>query len=192
MTQPREAYSTLDFVLAILLGTLLGVINTQFAIAGNFIVAIGGVLLLQLIYGWFFLAGSMTGMITQKPGLATLAMALNGVIQVLTGNPFGIVIFAVGILQGIGIDIVLALRRYRDFSIPTMALAGAVAASIYAPLDYVVFFQQTPIMEFLLWVVLRALSGVVFGILTVLIVRALQGTGVLNSFAVARTAPEEF
>lgn len=179
-------YKTVDLVLAVLLGTLFGILNTQFAIFGNVIIGVGGILFLQIFYGWFFLAGSMTAMITQRRGLATIAMGLNGVIQVLTGNPYGIVIFAVGILQGVGIDLILALRRYRNFSLPVMAIAGAVAATIYSPLDYVVFFQDESIPTFLLWVLLRAISGVIFGIVTVYLVRALRSAGALNSFAIAR------
>jgi len=58
-----------------------------------------GFLAFAAICGGFYISGPLRGYIIRKPGAATLAETMNGVAQVLSGNPNGVMVLAAGFLQ---------------------------------------------------------------------------------------------
>jgi len=86
-----------------------------------------GFLAFAAICGGFYISGPLCGYIIRKPGAATLAETMNGVAQVLSGNPNGVMVLAAGFLQGFMSDLGFAFFGYKRWTVGTIALSGALA-----------------------------------------------------------------
>lgn len=70
------------------------------------------------------------------PGVATLTKTLAAVIEVLGGNPVGLVAIAYGALEGLAVDVSYLIFR-RKLSI-NMMIVGALLSQLFtAPIDFV-------------------------------------------------------
>src|SRR5881396_1890632 len=82
--------------------------------------------------------------------------------EVLFGVAAGTPLLVTGIMEGLGAEIVFGARRWRDYSLPTVLLAGAVAMLVALPWNWyrLGYFQLNPGFLIVLLVV-RLLSGAI-------------------------------
>jgi energy-coupling factor transport system permease protein len=174
-----------------IIGVINGVLGTPNAMAGRFFMTFSGsygFLAFAAICGGFYIAGPLCGYIIRKPGAATIAETMNGVAQVLSGNPNGIMVLGAGFLQGFMSDIGFAFYGYRKWTLSAIALSGALAP-LLQQIPEVYFFGvgDMGISYNLLALVIRMISGAVYAIVLVKpIAFALIKAGVLRGTAVAR------
>ena len=147
-----------------------------------------GFLAFAAICGGFYVAGPLCGYIIRKPGAATIAETMNGVAQVLSGNPNGIMVLAAGFLQGFMSDLGFAFYGYKRWTLSVIALSGALAPLLQQiPEVYFFGFGDMGISYNLLALVIRMVSGAVYAIVLVKpIALALVKAGVLRGTAVAK------
>lgn len=185
-------WRTVDLVTAAMLGVAFGVAYwgwaaayTALSTAFTAVPALGGVL-----GGPWLIAGVVGGLVVRRPGAAVLAEVLAAQVEALLGNQWGqLSTLLAGLLEGLGVEIVLAALLYRRFG-PWVAAAGAaVAAALetayeYGAYDYGTTFGAGGTMVYLLTF---AVSGaVVAGLGGWLLVRALARTGALAAFPPGR------
>lgn len=147
------------------------------ALAGPF----GG----AVIYGVYLVSALLSMYLIRKPGAGLVGSLFTGVVNLLLGSPYGIHIIVASTLQGIGVEASMALGRYKRFNLLQMSL-GAVLSMIFVTIrDYFVFGfalygnLMGPIL------IVRTISSIVFGAgLTIVIGKALKGTGVLSGFKI--------
>ncbi|MCR4629480.1 MAG: ECF transporter S component [Clostridium sp.] len=137
-------------------------------------------------YGIYFMPAAFCIYIMRKPGTGMIAEILAAIIETLLGNFFGPIVILSGVVQGIGIELPIALKKYRDFGRPVM-ITSAVVCSVLT-LIYNCFVSgykmiALPILGVML--VVRIISAVFFcGILTPLLGDRLSKAGVLRGYAI--------
>jgi energy-coupling factor transport system permease protein len=185
------AFTLLEIVTMAIIGVINGVLGTPNAMLGRFFMIFSGsygFLAFAAIAGGFYIAGPLCGYIIRKPGAATIAETMNGVAQLLSGNPNGIAVLAAGFLQGFMSDIGFAFFGYRKWTLSVIALSGALAP-LLQQIPEVYFFGvgDMGIAYNLLALFIRMVSGVVYAIILVKpIAHALAKAGVLRSTELAK------
>jgi energy-coupling factor transport system substrate-specific component len=142
-----------------------------------------------VLNGVWILPGVLAGLVVRKPGAALFGETVAGGIEALTGGLWGFTSLYYGIVEGLGVELVLALLLYRRFG-PLAALAagagGGVALSL---LDLTFYFTDYPPGQKVAYVVLSVLScAVIAGLGGWALTRALAATGALGPLASGRTA----
>lgn len=185
-SRPLLRYRTVDLVVAAMLGVAFGVVFW----AWDFVyTAPAGVLetvfapLTGLLGGPWLLAGVVGGLMVRRPGAALVTEMVAASVEALIGNQWGWTTLLSGGLQGLGVELALALFLWRRFGPAVAVLAGALAAACE-----VVFYEWHAYVADWAWswklayLGLFVLSGaVVAGLGGLAIVRALARTGAVRS-----------
>src|SRR6267142_5575668 len=184
------AFTLLEIVIMAIIGVINGVLGTPNAMAGRFFMTFSGsygFLAFAAICGGCYIAGPLCGYIIRKPGAATIAETMNGVAQVLSGNPNGVMVLGAGFLQGFMSDLGFAFYGYRKWTLSVLALSGALAP-LLQQIPEVYFFGvgDMGISYNLLALAIRMVSGAIYAIVLVKpIAHALARAGVLRGTALA-------
>jgi energy-coupling factor transport system substrate-specific component len=184
------SFTLMEIVIMAVIGVINGVLGTPNAMLGRLFMTFSGAygfLAFAAICGGFYIAGPLCGYIIRKPGAATLAETMNGVAQVLSGNPNGIMVLGAGFLQGFMSDLGFAFYGYRKWTLSVLALSGALAP-ILQQIPEVYFFGvgDMGISYNLLALAIRMGSGALYAIILVKpIALALLKAGVLRGTQLA-------
>jgi energy-coupling factor transport system permease protein len=184
-------FTLIEIVIMAIIGAINGVLGTPNAMMGRLFMTFSGsygFLAFAAICGGFYVAGPLCGYIIRKPGAATIAETMNGVAQLLSGNPNGLPVLAAGFLQGFMSDVGFAIYGYKRWTLSVLALSGALAPLLQQiPEVYFFGFGDMGISYNLLALVIRMISGAVYAIILVKpITLALVKAGVLRGTAVAK------
>jgi energy-coupling factor transport system substrate-specific component len=188
------SWRTIDLVTTAMLGVAFGVAywGWSFAYEGiypafNAYLPASGVL-----GGPWLIAGVVAGLVIRKPGAALLAELIAANVEYLIGNEWGASTMVSGLLQGLGVEVVLAVFLYRRFGVVIAALGGIVAAVVESVYEWSAYFDYWDRAEQLAYMGCFAASGaIVAGVGGWLLVRALAETGALDAFASGRDYREE-
>ena len=174
-------------ICAVLFGILLlGATDAGGILYGILAPAGMGSLGYEPFYGIYFMPAAFCIYIMRKPRTGMIAEILAAIIETLLGNFFGPIVILSGVVQGIGIELPIALKKYRDFGRPVM-ITSAVVCSVLT-LIYNCFVSgykmiALPILGVML--VVRIISAVFFcGILTPILGDRLSKAGVLRGYAI--------
>jgi energy-coupling factor transport system permease protein len=182
-------FTLMEIVIMAVIGVINGVLGTPNAMLGRLFMTFSGsygFLAFAAICGGFYVSGPLCGYIIRKPGAATIAETMNGVAQVLSGNPNGVMVLAAGFLQGFMSDLAFAYFGYKRWTLGVVALSGALAP-ILQQIPEVYFFGvgDMGLAYNLLALVIRMASGTVYAIILVKpIAHGLARAGVLRGTAV--------
>lgn len=183
-------FTLMEIVIMAVIGVINGVLGTPNAMLGRLFMTFSGsygFLAFAAICGFFYISGPLAAYIIRKPGAATIAETMNGVAQVLSGNPNGVMVLGAGFLQGFMSDMAFAFYGYKNWTLPVVALSGALAPLL----------QQIPEVYFfgvgdmglgynLVALLIRMVSGAVYAVVLVRpIARGLARAGVVRGTAVA-------
>lgn len=153
-------FSNRDLLVIAILSGIGGVMSTYVGYLGNLLNRVFGVPFGagQFVSGlhifWFILAAGLI----RKPGTATTAGLLKGVIEMLTGSTHGIAIILVSLMQGLMVDLVLLVVRRHNLA--SYILAGGIAAASNVFVFQLLYFSHAP-FNYLLFISLIAfVSGV--------------------------------
>lgn len=183
-------FTLIEIVVMAVIGVINGVLGTPNAMLGRLFMTFSGsygFLAFAVICGGFYISGPLCGYIIRKPGAATLAETMNGVAQVLSGNPNGVMVLGAGFLQGFMSDLGFAFFGYRRWTLSVLALSGALAPLLQqVPEVYFFGVGDMGISYNLLALVIRMVSGAVYAVILVKpIAHALARAGVLRGTLVA-------
>src|ERR1700722_13823329 len=184
------AFTLMEIVIMAIIGVINGVLGTPNAMLGRLFMTFSGsygFLAFAAICGGFYISGPLCAYIIRKPGAATLAETMNGVAQVLSGNPNGVMVLGAGFLQGFMSDLAFAFYGYKRWTLGVIGLSGALAP-LLQQIPEVYFFGvgELGIGYNLLALVIRMVSGAVYAMVLVRpIARGLARAGVVRGTAVA-------
>jgi energy-coupling factor transport system substrate-specific component len=179
MSSRSKGLKLVDILVTIVIAIVFGIVYKLWGPAYS-LLKFTGLQLEELMYGMWFIAGTVAFLLIRKPGVALLAEVAAASGELLIGSEFGIEALTYGILQGIGIELVFALFGYRKASVGVACLAGLGAAAGSLIMDmtkgYLVDLQTWNLM---LYIGFRALGSVIItGIFAYVLVKALEATGV--------------
>jgi len=188
----RRGWRTLDAVLVAVLAVVFGFLYMQWVPVWLAAASLGAQIGQEALFGFWLIAGVLASYIIRRPGAALVGEFLAALAEVLFGAAAGTPLLITGIMQGLGAELVFGARRWRDYSLMTIVLAGAVAMLVALPWNWyrLGYFQLNPGFLVVLLIV-RLLSGAILsGLVAKLVGDALARTGVLNNFALGRERQE--
>jgi len=166
-------FSTRDLMLMAALAAVGGITSTYINMIGDFFQSfLGFAGTTQWAAGlhilWLMLAASMI----RKPGAATTAGVIKGIVEFLTGNTHGLIVLIVNIAAGLIIDLVLIGNKQKRINLSFCLAAGISSASNIIVFQFFAAFPSDVLvlLAIISTSVVSFVSGVVFG---GLLVRAL-------------------
>lgn len=182
-------WRTVDIVVTAVIGVAFGVVfwawNLLWAATGAAFAAFPPAQ--AFMYGVWLLPAVLAPLIVRKPGAALFAELMAAVISALLGSQWGWIVLLYGLLQGLAGELGYAVFRYRRFGWPAALLSAVLAGAMAAVLDLITYYPTWSVgwkTSYLLVVI--GSTVIVAGLGALFLVRALAGTGALNSFAAGR------
>ena len=129
-SRPLLRYRTIDLVIPAMVGVAFGVVFMGWDVV--YIApsaAIGAVPLLGILGGPWLLAGVVGGLLVRRPGAALLTELIAAAVEAIPGTQWGWTTLISGTLQGLGVELALALFLWRRFGPGVAVLSGALAAA---------------------------------------------------------------
>jgi energy-coupling factor transport system permease protein len=187
-----KPWRTIDLVTAALIGVTFGIAYWGWSTAYTslytpFTNVFGSAV--GLLGGPWLIAGIVGGFVVRRPGAALFAELLAAAVEALIGNEWGWTTLISGTLQGLGVEIALAVFLYRRFTWPVAALGGALAAFLEFLYEWHQYWAGTTTSFKIGYVLLFMLSGaVVAGIGGWALTRALAATGAIDALPAGQEA----
>ncbi len=186
-----RGYTTMDLVVIAVLGVVFGILNTPFGIVFQFLTTTFGTLG-QAIWAPWAISMVLTAFIVRKPGAAFLNGLVNGLFQVLSGNPAGLVNLGWGFALGLGTEVGVALYTYafgtERFTWAMAALAGGLACAFSYTVSAIVynFASAGTAILLLSWIGEGIAGAIESGLVAFGLGVLLAQSGLLKSFGAMR------
>jgi len=181
-------WTTRELIVTVVISVALGLIFMAYGILYLALAPLLGQVGIMLLLGFYYLTGILVPYIVRRPGTALLASFLAAATELLVGSPFGIAAVWAGLVQGLGAEVVFALRGWRDYRLPIL-MAAAVLSGVFAYVyEYFLLSYAVlePTVQLGLFLVRIPSAVVLAGWLGKALGDALARTGVLRGLAVAR------
>lgn len=170
-------FANRDLLVMAVLSGIGGVLSTYVGYLGNLLNRIFGVpfgagqFVAGLHVFWIILAAGLV----RRPGAATIAGLLKGIVELLTGSTHGVAIVLVSFIQGLVVDLVLLLMRRHGPLV--YAVAGGLSAASNVIAFQLLYFSGAPLGYILFVSGLALISGCLLA--------GIFGSGVLDLVAEA-------
>ena len=188
-------WRTIDLMTAAVIGVAFGIVYWGWSAAYSALYTpLSNVLgpAVGLLGGPWLIAGVVGGLVVRRPGAALFAELLAAAVEALVGNEWGWSTLISGGLQGLGVELALALFAFRRFGWPVAALGGVLAALLEFGYEWHAYWQGTPLGFKLGYLGFFALSGaVVAGLGGWLLTRKLAATGAIDALPAGRESAAE-
>jgi len=193
-SRPLLAWRTIDLMTAALIGVTMGVVFWGWNVSYEFLSApftAGFAPFVGLLGGTWLLAGVLGGLIVRRPGAALFAELLAAAVSALLGNQWGWTTVYSGVLQGLGVELILLLFLYRRFGVLVAALGGMLAAAFETAYEWNIYWAGFDTEWKLTYLACFMLSGaVVAGVGGWLLTKALARTGAIDAMPPGRELHE--
>lgn len=171
----------------ILVTVLIAVVFALIYNIWNFVykaVQVSGLHIEELTYGAWFMAAIVAYLIIPKAGIALLAEFAAGAGETIVMGRFDIATMIYALLQGLACEIIFAIFKYKSRTAMVAMLAGLLAAIVTLPLDFAYgYLAEISSWNLALYIGFRLISGIIVaGLLSYIIVKALDQTGVTRLF----------
>jgi energy-coupling factor transport system permease protein len=183
--RPLGRYRTVDLVTPALLGVAFGVLFWAWDLIYNAPSAAMGAIFAPLAGLWYspwLLAGVVGGLLVRRPGAALLTEVVAASVEALIGSQWGWTTLLSGALQGLGVEVVLAVFLWRRFG-PLVALLAGFASAAFEVVGYEwhSYYADWSWSYKLAYLGIFGVScGVVAGLGGLALVRALARLGAVN------------
>ena len=91
------------------------------------------------LVGVWMIGGLLVPYVIRRPGAALLGELVAAFVSMVLINQWGAAVLLSGLVQGLGAELVFGARGWKDYRLPTVMLAGAVAGVFSILLDSVVY-----------------------------------------------------
>jgi energy-coupling factor transport system substrate-specific component len=185
----NNQWRTIDIVIASIIAVAFGVIFWAWGLLWNGpadAIPLPG---RALLYGMWLVPAVLGALVVRKPGAALYTLSLASLVSVAIGTSWGWTLVIQGPLEALGAELVFAAFAWKVYRLPVAALAAVVAGVVAAVYDAFVWYPDTSWATLRLpYIGLTALSSLVIaGFGSVVLVRALAQTGVLDRFPAGRS-----
>jgi energy-coupling factor transport system substrate-specific component len=185
-------WRTIEIVSAAMTGVVFGVVYWGWSSAYNTLVTPLSSFLgpsQGLLGGPWLIAGVVAGLMVRRPGAALFAELLAAVVEAVLVTEWGWATVISGALQGIGVEVVLAVFVYRRFGWFVAALGGAAAAFAEWCYEWHAYWVGYSVGWKLAYLGFFALSGALLaGVGGWYLTRAVAMTGAVDALPAGREA----
>ncbi|RRD06238.1 ABC transporter permease [Arachnia propionica] len=142
----------------------------------------------SLALGVWLLPAVVGGLVIRRPGAALFCEFIAATVEALLGNQWGFNVLVSGFLQGLGVEIAMAVLVWRNWTVVVAVLGGLLAAFLELTVwEWWVYQPNHSWPQRLAALGFALLSGaLIAGIGGWLLVRALARTGALEAFPPGR------
>jgi energy-coupling factor transport system substrate-specific component len=138
----------------------------------------------ELMLGVWLLPAVVGALVIRRPGAALFTELVAANIELLLGNRWAAGVLVSGLLQGLGVELAMALFRHRRFGLG-VAVLGGVLAAVFEIVFYE-WYSMVPGFS-MTWKVIYLICGMVSGAVIAgvggwALVRGLARAGALNAF----------
>ena len=184
--RPLRAWRTTDLVTTAMIGVTFGVAYLGWGYVYNGLQPVFAAFppLVGFLIGFWFLAGTVAGLVVRRPGAALVAEIVAASVEPLMGGSWGVGTLLSGVMQGLGVELAFALFAYRSFR-PSVTVLGGMLAGVLACVgfEWWSYWADWSWPWKIAYLGIVAVSGAVFaGMGGPALVRALANTGVLDHF----------
>ncbi|MFI5895479.1 ECF transporter S component [Actinoplanes sp. NPDC051513] len=188
-TTNSNRWRTIDIVIASIVAVAFGVIFWAWNLLWNGpadAIPLPG---RAVLYGMWLVPAVLGALIVRKPGAAFYTLTLASLVSVAIGTSWGWTLVVQGPLEALGAEVIFAAFAYKVYNLPVAMLAGAGAGIVASVYDAFVWYPGYSWATFRIpYILITAASSlVVAGIGSLLLVRALAQTGVLDRFPAGRS-----
>jgi energy-coupling factor transport system substrate-specific component len=189
MINPTNRWRTIDIVIASIVAVAFGVIFWAWNLLWNGPLAGVTPPVRCVIYGMWLVPAVLGALIVRKPGAALYTLTVASLVSVAIGTSWGWTLVVQGPLEALGAELIFAAFAYKVYTLPVAMLAGATAGVVASVYDAVVWYPGTSWATLRIpYILVTAVSSLVIaGLGSVLLVRALAQTGVLDRFPAGRS-----
>ena len=138
----------------------------------------------ELMLGVWLIPAVVGALVIRRPGAALFTELVAANVELFLGNKWGAAVLISAVLQGLGVELALALFRYRRFGL-VVAVLGGVLAAVFE----IVFYEwYSYVAEYsTAWKAIYLGAGMVSGAVIAgvggwALVRGLARSGALNAF----------
>jgi len=156
----KRFFSAVDVATMAIFGCLMGVTSAQIANLISF-AKVFGFWGEQLFQGLFMVIVIIVCFLVKKPGAGLITGLISGFVEIIAGNPLGVIIIPFTVLEGLGADIGFGLFKYRRFDILAFFVAGFmyILTAPYSIYMFYSFLLSLPPIGIILFTASQALSG---------------------------------
>ena len=138
----------------------------------------------ELMLGVWLIPAVVGALVIRRPGAALFTELVAANLELFLGNKWGVAVLLSAVLQGLGVELALALFRHRRFGVIVAVLGGVLSAVFeivfYEWYSYVADYSTA-------WKAIYLACGMVSGAAIAgvggwALVRGLAGTGALSAF----------
>lgn len=194
----KNTWKLKDVLLIAISAVLFGVIYLGCTYAGGILYGVltpagMGSLGYEPFYGIYFMAGAFGVYIMRKPGTGIIAELLAAVLECLFGNYFGPIIILSGLIQGLGFELIIALKKYKKFDKVTMVEGAVICSVVTMGYNLIISgYNQIAVSVLLLMLAVRIVSAIIFdGFVTPILADGLAKAGVLKGYAITQGMTED-
>jgi energy-coupling factor transport system permease protein len=187
--QVSRQWSTLDLVVAAVLAVAVGVLFWAWDLLYTAVFQFWPFPVPYCIVGVWMIGGVIVPYVVRRPGAALMGEMVAAFVSMVLINQWGAAVLLSGLVQGLGAELVFGTRRWKDYRLPVLLLAGAVAGVCSILLDSVVYsyWGQYSDASILAGVAIVTVSGALLGgLVSKVLADALLRTGVLSGLAISR------
>ena len=186
-TRPLMRWRGVDLITAAMLAVAFGVVFWGF---DTFLYPLLSLLTAgfppagELLLGVWLIAAVVGALVIRRPGAAVFTELVAANVELFLGNKWGAAVLLSAVLQGLGVELAMALFRHRRYGIVVAVLGGVLAPAF----EIVLFEWESYVPGFsLAWKLIYLGAGMVSGAVIAgaggwLLVRALARSGALNAF----------
>ncbi len=146
----------------------------------------------ELMLGVWLVPAVVGALVVRRPGAAVFTELVAANVELFLGNKWGAAVLLSGVLQGLGVELAVALFRHRRFGLAVAVLGGTLSAAFeivfYEWYSYVAGYSTA-------WKAIYLACGMVSGAIIAggggwALVRGLARAGALNAFPPGQAARE--
>lgn len=183
-------WRTVDLVTAAVLGVAFGVVFWGWGVVYTALTPLFTAVpfVQSILSGVWLLPAVVAALVIRRPGAALLAELVAATVEALLGSHWGFSTLVSGAIQGVGVEIAVALFAWRRFGPAVAVLGGVLAALLEGVYELYAYYAGTWSLGFqVVYVACFVVSGaVVAGLGGWQVVRGLARTGALGAFAAGR------
>ncbi len=186
--QGNHRWRTIDIVIASIIAVAFGVIFWAWGLLWNGpadAIPLPG---RAILYGVWLVPAVLGALVIRKPGAAFYTLTLAALVSVALGTSWGWTLVLQGPIEAAAAELVFAAFAYKVWNLPVALAAAAAAGGAASVYDAFVWYGKTSWATLRLpYIAITVVSAVlVAGLGSILLVRALAQTGVLDRFASGR------
>jgi energy-coupling factor transport system substrate-specific component len=180
-------WRTRDIVVAAVIGVAFGVVfagwNLLYAAAAPVFAFAPPVQ--DIMYGVWLVPAILAPLVIRKPGAALFAEMVAAGVSALLGSQWSVDTLLSGFIQGAAAELIFAFTLYRSYGLVTLVVAASASALAAWVHDWVLYYADIePAVQVVRLVVMVIAAAAIAAGGSVLLVRSLRRSGVLDGFPV--------